>query len=70
MNTATITVVTDPCLFCGTQASYELDMDKVQRWITGEHIQFVFPELSVADRERLISGTCSECFDKVFGEEE
>lgn len=31
------------------------------------HIQDIFPYLSPADREMLISGVCDSCWKKVFG---
>ena len=31
------------------------------------YIQDIFPYLSSAERELLISGMCNECFDKIFG---
>jgi hypothetical protein len=40
-------------------------------WRKGELIQKALPELPKEDRELLVSGTCSSCFDKLFaGEEE
>lgn len=32
------------------------------------HVQAIFPYLSPADREMLISGMCAECWDKLFGD--
>jgi len=34
-----------------------------------EHIQVIFPEMSSALREMLISRICPECWDKMFAEE-
>lgn len=31
------------------------------------HIQDIFPYLTPAERELLISGTCEECWNKMFG---
>ena len=33
-------------------------------------MQDIFPELSLGDRELLISGTCGTCWDKLFPSEE
>lgn len=68
--TNVVHVTTTPCCVCGKQHSFTLNRDKYQRWIMGEHIQNVFPELSIVDREILISGTCGECFDQLFPPEE
>ena len=34
------------------------------------HIQDIFPYLTPAERELLISGICPECWDKLFGGED
>jgi hypothetical protein len=44
-------------------------MDAWGRWQNGEHIQIAAPTLSVGEREQLISGMHSDCFDKLFPEE-
>ena len=35
----------------------------------GKLIQDAFPELSSDERELLLSGICSECWDKIFAED-
>jgi len=40
----------------------ELDKPRSER----AFMQDIFPELSVGDRELLISGTCNTCWDKLF----
>ena len=37
-------------------------------WLNGEVIQVALKELSIGDREFLISGTSPEGWDKMFGE--
>ena len=47
----------------------ELDKPRAERML----MQDIFPDLSITDRELLISGTCAECWDKMFptdGEQE
>jgi hypothetical protein len=59
------------CLNCKTVKVFVLEEDKVKLWMfAGAKIQDVFPELSAGDREMLISSFCSECFDKLFAEDE
>lgn len=58
------------CLGCEDEKTFHLDAGRVMRWQAGEFIQNVFPELSIQDRERLISGTCPTCFAKFFPPEE
>ena len=58
-----VNVVTRPCMMCGKTSEMVLDFDKVTRWQRGEFVQDVFPELSAAERELLISGTHGPCWD-------
>lgn len=59
-------VRTTPCVVCGKQHEFILDNEAYANWQYGEYIQNSFPDLSAADREILISGTCDECFDQLF----
>lgn len=58
------------CFCCNTKKVIEMDDVAYTRWINGEHIQDVAPEMSVDDRELLISGVCGNCFDNMFADEE
>jgi hypothetical protein len=55
------------CKWC--EKCYELNVStkRFALWKKGELIQDVMPELSADERELLISGTCGECWDKMFG---
>jgi len=53
-----------PCSECSKVKTYELDTDKVLEWKAGALIQNVFPDIQ--DLEIMISGICSDCFDKLF----
>lgn len=64
-----VMVETMPCVACGTQHELSLEKSKFDRWQAGEHLQVAFPELTIDERELLISGTCSDCFDNMFKEE-
>jgi len=44
----------------------ELDKPRSERMF----MQDIFPELSIADRELLISGTCDTCWNEMFPEED
>ena len=48
---------------CTDEQLIELEMPRSQR----RYMQDIFPELSVGDRELLISGTCDTCWQKMFG---
>ena len=58
------------CRFCGGKERLELDPGKVADWQNGSLIQRVFPELSMATRELMISKTCDKCFKGMFGDDE
>ena len=45
-----------------------LDTEKVIRWLNGELVQNVFPELDSTTHETIISGLCPECQEKFFVE--
>ena len=67
----TIVVKTKPCTVCGEYEVWSLDRQAVTKWQEGEMIQNAFPDMSMADREILISGTHPACWDKLFpGEDE
>lgn len=66
----TVYVKTSPCVLCGKQHEFMLRREGYEAWQTDTKIQDALPELSAADREILISGTCDECFDKLFPPEE
>jgi hypothetical protein len=53
---------------CGTSKTFEVLTQTYRNWVGGQLIQRAFPELSNADREMLISGTCGICWDKLFKE--
>jgi len=58
---------------CDEYELWVLDRAAVERWQAGENIQSAFPDMSVNDREILITGTHPACWDKLFpteGEDE
>ena len=57
------------CRTCKMTKTFNLKSADVQRWRNGELIQRVFPKLSIEDRELMISSTCGQCFDQLFGDE-
>lgn len=63
-------VISRTCILCKTPQSLTVDMEKYLLWKSGVgHIQNMLPTLSIGEREILISGICSTCFDKSFEEE-
>lgn len=55
------------CPLCGRESSVIVDHNDYIDWIKRRGpVQKLFPYLSADKRELLISGTCSECWDKEF----
>lgn len=50
------------CPMCGAETIVTMRIDSYQAWIGGEPIQRAAPELTPEQRERLISGTCPDCW--------
>lgn len=68
-----VRIDTGICMFCNKPGHIELTDEQFARYSNkrhGDHIQDVLPDVSIADREMLITGSHSECFDKMFAEEE
>jgi hypothetical protein len=65
-----VEVTTNPCCVCGSTHEFVLDEIKFNNWQEGVYIQNAFPDLTPADREILISGTCDECFHELFPPED
>lgn len=63
-------VKTKTCQICNHYEVLSLDRQAVANWQAGELIQNVFPDMSIGDRELLISGTHPACWDKLFPREE
>jgi len=58
------------CRLCGTYHTLTVNTGMFMLWTSrGILIQDAFPELSLDQRELLISQTCGSCFDELFGGE-
>lgn len=64
-----VKVTTLPCPVCKKESEMFLEKERFERWQGGELIQNVFPDLSANQRELLITGTHSKCWDALFGKE-
>ena len=58
------------CQDCGQDHKLLARPSDVKAWRMGAPIQWALPYLSVDERELLISGTCGECYDRMFPQEE
>ena len=54
------------CTMCSQRFIIQASRTGYNAWKSGGLIQKVLSELSKEDRELLISGTCSACFEKLF----
>ncbi len=59
------------CWKCGKLIDTGVSEEQYSEWRkSGKLIQDAMPDISSATRELLISGTCDDCFDNLFLEEE
>ena len=58
--------VTRDCVFCAEHQVVSIPKVSYDLWKDGVFIQKAWPQGSAGDREMLISGVCSECWDSLF----
>ena len=58
-----------PCASCGTVHHLAVQGQNLFKYNRGGRVQDVFPELSAAQRELLISGICGTCWNAMFAED-
>lgn len=55
------------CRICGKVYIVTVEKEDYEKYKSGEgYIQDIFPYLSAADRELLISQTCDKCWHEIF----
>lgn len=55
------------CPECGKKNYIEMSDEQYQKYTEGSDlIQRIFPEMSPAQREILITGICEDCWNKLF----
>ena len=64
------TIVAVPCRLCNEVTELQVEFEGFIAWQKGELIQNALSELSDSQRELLISGTCDECWKRLFGSDE
>lgn len=57
------------CPICGGINYITIKAEDYQKYKKGALVQDAFPYLSAEERELILSGTCSRCWDKCFGED-
>jgi len=61
---------------CGRVAVLTVELEKLERWMKGENIKDVFPNLTANEREVIIQGCrgnyylCESCWDLLMVEED
>ncbi len=55
------------CVMCHKRVVIKVDREGYYMWRAGEKIQDVLPDVSVDDREVLITELCKECWTDAFG---
>lgn len=58
------------CSMCKKDNQVEVFYDDFVAFNQGMHAQYAFPYLSSGERELLISGICSPCFDRLFADDD
>jgi len=56
------------CQVCAKDVTLRLRPEDVEEWqgSNPRHVQLIFQYLTPAERELLVSGTCGECWNKIF----
>lgn len=63
-----LATVSGPCYSCGQNQEVIVPADALRRFKAGELAQNCFPLTPSDQREFLISGICSKCWDEMFAE--
>lgn len=64
-----LVVINSTCFSCGRQHFLGMRVNDFRAYVTERMADEVFPDEPPEIRELLISGTCPECWDKLFPEE-
>lgn len=55
-----------PCQLCHEIKEVHCTDEQYQNWQDGMLIQQAMPDVPAEERDLLMSGICSECFDRIF----
>jgi hypothetical protein len=58
------------CPICKKGISVEVEDKGLEKYKKGAYVQDAFPNMSVNDRELIISGMCSQCWDEMIGDDD
>ena len=62
--------MTKPCYHCGDSGLIAVTNSDLERYKNGALMQEAFPEMSIENREMLISGTHDKCWNEIYGGDE
>lgn len=65
-----LTSVFKKCPICGKATESRVNTEDYVKWQEGMLIQQAFPYLTADEREMLISGTHSDCWEAMFNDED
>lgn len=54
------------CPLCGAEFTIKVSTSDYIEWLEGTLVQDAFPYLSADEREALVSGICSKCWENMF----
>lgn len=60
------TTVLGTCDRCGTPEILPVTLEQIRRWKSVSLIQNAMPNLTAAQREMFLSGTCGACWNQLF----
>ena len=63
-------LMSKPCFHCGDSGLVVVTNSDLERYKNGALMQEAFPEMSIENREMLISGTHEACWNKIYGGDE
>lgn len=72
MSEATKITLEVECRMCHSIHGIEVNLEDYFEYVSSgrRHIQDIFPYITPAERELLISNTCEDCWNKLFPPEE
>lgn len=63
-------IISKTCFYCENRYVFVVPVKAYDAWKGGAFIQDAFPDMSMNDRELLISGACGPCFDSIMPDED
>jgi hypothetical protein len=56
------------CIHCKATNRILVETHLLEQWRSGQHVQDVFPHLTLDERELILTGTHSECWNEIFAD--